>query len=119
MKTTHSIRNLSLFAILTVLGATAHAAPSYQPQQLAENGSQRALEQADKARADRALKVAEGGSERSPKRATNSQTEHQELAENGSQRALEQADKARADRALKVAEGGSDRLQAWHAARSA
>lgn len=59
MKTTHSIRNLSLFAILTVLGATAHAAPSYQPQQLAENGSQRTLEQAEKNRELREVKIAE------------------------------------------------------------
>lgn len=97
MKTTYSLRSLSLFAILSVLGATAHAAPDYQPQQLAEDGSQRTLEQAEKSRELREQKFAEGGS----------------------QRTLEQAEKSRERREMKVAEGGSDRLLAWHAERAA
>lgn len=64
MKTTHSLRSLSLFAILSVLGATAQAAQNFQPQQLAEGGSQRTLEQAEKSRERREVKVAEGGSDR-------------------------------------------------------
>jgi hypothetical protein len=50
MKNTKPIRRLSLFVLLSVLGATAQAAHAYQPAQLAENGSERTLGQADKLR---------------------------------------------------------------------
>lgn len=112
MKTTQQIRSLSLFAILSVLGATAHAAENYQPQRLAESGSQLSQERNDKLRAAQALKLAEGGSERTPQRSKKATVERQELAENGSQRALDQADRLREKRARQVAEGGSDRLLA-------
>jgi hypothetical protein len=119
MKTSQTIRHLSLFAILSVLGATAHAAASDQPQQLAENGSERTIERNDNFRTKQALKLAEGGSERTLERSDKAARARQELAENGSQRALDQAEKSREKRAQQVAEGGSDRLLAWHAARTA
>ena len=118
MKTSQQIRHLSLFAILSVLGATAQAAANSQSPQLAENGSQQSQERNAKLRAAQALKLAEGGSERTLQRGKKATAARQELAENGSQRTLDQADRLREKRTLQVAEGGSDRLLAWHAART-
>jgi hypothetical protein len=103
MLRTNHLRTLSLFAILSLTAIQAQAEPvtaRYQPPQLAENGSERIQERANKLRAERA----------------------QKLAENGSERTLERAkrdSKLRNEQTPTIAEGGSDRLLIWHQQRSA
>jgi hypothetical protein len=125
MQRTNQLRTLSLFAILSLTAIQAQAEPvtaRYQPAQLAENGSERALERAGKLRAERAQKLVENGSERTLEQSKKAVAERQELAENGSERTLEQAkrdSKLRDGQAPTIAEGGSDRLLIWHQQRSA
>lgn len=123
MKTTHSLRSLSLFAILSVLGASAHAAPDYQPQHLAENGSQRATEHAHSRHTQPAQKLAEnnGKLKRDRQRELTNRAP-QQLAESDGKRSPRRATRAtnrHREQTTTVAEGGSDRLLAWHAARTA
>ncbi|MDP3847725.1 MAG: hypothetical protein Q8R10_15005 [Pseudomonas sp.] len=126
MQRTNQLRTLSLFAILSLGGIQAQAEPvaaRYQLPQLAENGSERAQERADKLRAELAQKLAENGSERTQGRNHKLiEKQPQQLVENGSERTLERAtrgSKLRDEQAPTVAEGGSDRLLLWHQQRSA
>jgi hypothetical protein len=103
MQRTNQLRTLSLFAILSLTAIQAQAEPvtaSYLPQQLAEGGSERAMERANSLRDHQAQKLAENGSERRPERA-------------------KRGSKLRNEQAPVVAESGSDRLQLWHQQRSA
>ena len=126
MQRTNQLSTLSLFAILSLAGIQAQAEPvtaGHQPQQVAENGSERTIERANKLRAEQAQKLAENGSERSPGRNRKLlDKQPQQLVEGGSERTIEQAkrnSKLRDEQAPTVAEGGSDRLQLWHQQRSA
>jgi len=126
MNRTNQLRTLSLFAILSLVGIQAQAeslATNQQPQQVAENGSERAQERANKLRAEQAQKLAENGSERTHERGRKlDEKQPAQLAENGSERTLERTkhnSKLRDEQAPTVAEGGSDRLLLWHQQRSA
>ncbi|OHC35278.1 MAG: hypothetical protein A2Y50_03280 [Pseudomonadales bacterium RIFCSPLOWO2_12_59_9] len=126
MKLSSPLRTFGLFTLLSLVGvAQAHAEPvttSSTPQQVAESGSERATERANKLRAEQAQKMAESGSERSPQRGRKLiEKPQQQVAESGGERSHKRATrtgKLRDEQAPIIAEGGSDRLQLWHQQRS-
>src|SRR3990167_8021120 len=119
MKLSSPLRTFGLFTLLSLVGvAQAHAEPvttSSTPQQVAESGSERATERANKLRAEQAQKMAESGSERSPQRGRKLiEKPQQQVAESGGERSHKRATrtgKLRDEQAPIIAEGGSDRLQ--------
>jgi hypothetical protein len=127
MKRSSPLRTLSLFTLLSLAGvAQAHAEPvaaRFQPAQVAENGSERAQERANKLRPEQAQKMAESGGERSPQRGRKLiEKQPQQVAESGGERSHKRATrtgKLRDEQTPIIAEGGSDRLQLWHQQRSA
>jgi hypothetical protein len=89
MKTLNNTRRLTNSLIL-LTAIVAGQVQAREAVQVAENGSERALQQSRKQHAEQATELVENGSERTLQRSRKlPQTDAVELAENGSERTLQ------------------------------
>lgn len=94
MKTFNTTRRLTNTLVLLAVIAAGQVQAN-ETQQVAENGSERTLQQSRKQPQHRATELAENGSERTLQQSRKQpQDRAKELAENGSERTLQQSRRA-------------------------